>query len=348
LRRLVLTLSLALVLVPAAHGQRFVIFGHGWGHGVGMSQYGADGFAAHGWSYRRILAHYYPGTRLERQKHSVQVRVLLLESASRIVLSAKSSFRFVDARGKSHHVKKGRFVLSSGHIRWHLPLRFEAGVAPLRLDGKGYRGDLVVRRGLTVVNELPLERYLRGVVPWEMPYYWRPAALAAQTIAARTYALHQLHSNTNFDVYADARDQMYGGIAAERGSTNRIIGLTHGLVVTWHGLPALTYYDSTSGGRTASSADAFQLDLPYLASVSDPYDSLSPHHSWRYRYTSHVLAEKLGVPGVKKVAQAENHSGRVAYVAVHWRGGVRIMTGKTVQERLDLPSTWFRISATKR
>jgi stage II sporulation protein D len=339
LRRLVLTVSVALALSPAAHGQRFVISGHGWGHGVGLSQYGADGLAIHGWSYTRILGHYYPGTKLERAK-PVDVRVLLLEHATRIVISAKSPFRVV---GRKHTLK--RLVVLRGR---RLPLRVEAGATPLRLNGRGYRGDLVVRRGLAVVNELPLERYLRGVVPWEMPYYWRPAALAAQTVAARTYALHQLHANPSFDLYADARDQMYGGIAAERGTTNRIVGKTHGLVLTWHGLPALTYYDSTSGGRTASSADAFQLDLPYLPSVSDPYDSLSPHHSWRYRYTARLLARKLDVPSVRKVAQAMNHSGRVAFVAVHWQGGVRILSGKTVQARLALPSTWFRISSAKR
>src|SRR6266542_2859874 len=275
-----------------------------------MSQYGAEGLAIHGWDYRRILAHYYPGTTLERQRRSPRVRVLLAEDRRKVVVSARSPFLAVDARGRRHHVKR-RLVLRVGHIGWPSPLGIEAGAAPLALDGRGN-------------------------------------ALAAQTVAARTYALHQLHPDAPWDLYADTRDQMYGGIPAEHGSTNRIVGLTHGLVLTWRGRPALTYYDSTSGGRTSSSIDAFALNLPYLPSVLDPYDSLSPHHAWRYRYTARALAVRLGVPSVKKVAARLNRSGRVSFVAVHWRGGVRVLSGRTVQARLSLPSTWFRIQAAKR
>ena len=350
MRRLGAIIVLALAAPAAAQANQFLITGHGWGHGVGMSQYGAEGLAIHGWDFRRILAHYYPGTRLERQRRSPRVRVLLAEDRRKVVVTARSPFLAVDARGRRHHVKR-RLVLRVGHIGWPSPLRIEAGAAPLTLDGRGYRGDLAVRIAggrLAVVNVLPLERYLRGVVPWEMPFHWRGNALAAQTVAARTYALHQLHPDAPWDLYADTRDQMYGGIPAEHGSTNRIVGLTHGLVLTWRGRPALTYYDSTSGGRTSSSIDAFALNLPYLPSVLDPYDSLSPHHAWRYRYTARALAVRLGVPSVKKVAARLNRSGRVSFVAVHWRGGVRVLSGRTVQARLSLPSTWFRIQAAKR
>ena len=110
--------------------------------------------------------------------------------------------------------------------------------APLRLGADAYRGALLVhKRGgrLTVVNRLPLDRYLRGVVPWEMPDDWHPEALRAQAVVARSYALATLKPGTLFDLYADTRSQVYGGVQAEEDSTNRAIGSTAGRVVFWNG-----------------------------------------------------------------------------------------------------------------
>src|SRR3954467_14929783 len=85
----------------AAHARApdFVVAGYGWGHGVGMSQYGAQGFALHGWSCRQILAHYYPGTQLVRE-HPQDVRVLLAEGRSRVTIGSRGRFLVRDAHGK--------------------------------------------------------------------------------------------------------------------------------------------------------------------------------------------------------------------------------------------------------
>ena len=140
------------------------------------------------------------------------------------------------------------------------PLRYEAGASPLTLDGEAYRGALIVHRDagkLLVVNKLPLDRYLRGVVPWEMPDDWHPEALRAQSVVARSYALATLKPGTRFDLYADTRSQVYGGIAAEAASTNRAIGSTAGRVLLWQGRVATTFYHSTSGGKTAAVAEVW-------------------------------------------------------------------------------------------
>src|SRR5204862_305575 len=122
----------------------------------------------------------------------------------------------------------------------------------------------------------------RGVVPWEMPHDWRADALRAQAVAARSYALATLKHGETFDVYADTRDQVYGGIRAETPQTNEAVGATAGQVLTWRGRVAITYYFSSSGGRTASSVDGLPWAprVPYLVSVPDPYDSASPNHTW--------------------------------------------------------------------
>ena len=348
MRRLATILTVFFALTAPAQAAVFVVHGHGWGHGVGMSQWGARGLAQHGWGWQRILGHYYPGTRVSHVDH-VRIRVLVAQRRSRIAISSKTPFRIVDARGRSR-VQRRRIVFR--RRRWHglrPPLRIFAGVQPLALDGAGYRGELVVRRGISVVNDLPLERYLRGVVPWEMPSRWNADALRAQAVAARTYALATRNPGWTFDLYADTRDQMYGGIRAEKRSTNLAVGATAGRILTWDGEPARTYYFSTSGGRTESSHDAFRSGvIPYLRSVPDPYDA-GPHHDWTYRFTTGQLARLLGVTGIASIGVRVNGSGRAAAVVLRERlGGRRTIDGDAFRSALDLPSTWFSVGGTQR
>jgi len=305
-----------------------------------MSQWGARGFAEHGWSYRRILGHYYPGTELRREP-GIDVRVLIAEGRRTVVVGSKAPFRVRDARGRTRTLGAGRHPL-------HGRLTVIPGAAPLSLDGAGYRGRLVLHGG-TVVNVLPLERYLRGVVPWEMPHRWNPEALKTQAVAARSYALATLKRGRPFDLFADTRDQVYGGIRAESDATNAAIGATAGQVLTYAGRPALTYYFSTSGGRTAAAIDVLPWAprVPYLVSVADPYDGLSPHHAWRLTFTRPRLGQLLHLPGVQRIELQSNASGRVAEVWVRWRGGTTSIAGRTFQSELGLPSTWFRVAGAK-
>jgi stage II sporulation protein D len=352
MRRLVLLVALLVPAPAAAATPDFVVAGYGWGHGVGMSQYGAQGYALHGWSARQILAHYYPGTELVRRAPQ-DIRVLLAEGKARVTIGSRAAFVIRDAHGKRVRLR-GRVALKAvlrvRAGRLVAPLRIVPGTAPLALDGRGYRGELLLYRdsaGLQVVNELPLERYLRGVVPWEMPHDWASAALRAQAVAARSYALATLDPGGRYDLVGDARDQMYGGIRAETSATNLAVGATAGKVLTWRGRIALTYYSSTSGGRTEAVADAFPQaePVPYLVAVADPYDGLSPHHRWGpLRFRPATLAKRLGVPAVERVAVQRNASGRVAKLVVGWRNGSRTLTGGEVEHLLALPSTWFMVS----
>ncbi|MDX6482211.1 MAG: hypothetical protein QOG85_2721, partial [Gaiellaceae bacterium] len=235
MRRLAFLVALLLPAPAAAATREFVVAGYGWGHGVGMSQYGAQGYALHGWSATQILAHYYPGTELVRQAPQ-DVRVLLAEGRSRVTIGSRERFVVRDARGKRLRLR-GREVFTAT-TRLAFPVRVLPGAAPLSVDGRGYRGEVVLYRpsaGLQVVNELPLDRYLRGVVPWEMPHDWAAAALRAQAVAARSYALATLDPGGRYDLVADARDQMYGGIPAETETTNLAVGATAGEVLTWDG-----------------------------------------------------------------------------------------------------------------
>ena len=318
---------LAALAFPAAGsaGTVFLLNGRGWGHGVGMSQWGAEGYARHGFGYRRILAHYYPHTHIGIAGGR-EVRVLLLEHQEKVRVGSAAPFVALDARGRKVHlparsvVVDRRFMLR--HEHWQPPLRFQPGAQPLQVGGSGYRGDVVVKAtpdGLIAVNVLPLDRYLRGVVPWEVPKGWHQATYEAQAVAARSYTIATLHPGKDFDLYPDQRSQMYGGIAAERDETNLAVGATAGQVLVWHDTIIPAYYFSTSGGKTSSIHDAWPRakQVPYLVSVSDPYDYISPHHVWpTTSLTAARIAHVLRLHGVRDAIVVRNSSGRASAVRV--------------------------------
>ena len=347
-----MAIVLAALAIPgaASGGTVFLLDGRGWGHGVGMSQWGAEGYARQGYAYRSILAHYYPHTHIGLAGPR-EVRVLLKRNAARLRIGSAAPFVVIDARGRTSHLGARTFVVRRGFRRLAFPLRFRPGAQPLRFGGSGYRGDIVVKQpsgGLLAVNVLPLDRYLRGVVPWEVPVAWHTATYEAQAVAARSYTLATLKPGKDFDLYPDQRSQMYGGIAAERTSTNLAIGATAGQVLVWRDRIIPAFYFSTSGGRTSSVHDAWPRahQVPYLVSVSDPYDRISPHHVWP---TSVLTPARVGsvlhVRDVQDMQVVDNSSGRAASVRVLGARGWRTFPGQVIRTKFHLGSTDFQIHA---
>ena len=347
---------LTALVLPAsgAAGTVFLLDGRGWGHGVGMSQWGAEGYARHGWTYRQILAHYYPHTHIGIAP-ARDVRVLLWEAQDDVRVGSSAPFLVVDGVGHKLHypamsvVVDRRFMLR--HKHWRPPLTFEPGAEPLVANGLGYRGNVIVKAkpdGLMILNALPLDRYLRGVVPWEAPKGWHEETYEAQAVAARSYTLATLHPTADFDLYSDTRSQMYGGIRAEREETNLAVGSTAGQVLVWRDTIIPAYYFSTSGGRTSSVHDAWpkMRQVPYLVSVSDPYDYLSPRHVWPTKVLSATgMGEALGVTGVRDVRVVFNSSDRASAVRVLTSTGWKRFSGAAVRDRFHLGSTDFDIRA---
>jgi stage II sporulation protein D len=346
--------ALALALAaPAGAGTLFVIDGRGWGHGVGMSQYGAHGYALAGWQHPRILAHYYRGTDLRRLP-SRHVRVLLLEGRASVRIGSKKPFRVVGSAGKRRTLKPGDKLFSVARRRGlTFPIRVVPGASPLRVDGNAYRGTLLlhrVGRRLTVVNRVALDHYLRGVVPWEMPFYWHSEALRAQAVVARSYALATLKPTKLFDTYDDTRSQVYGGIQAEKVSTNRAVAATAGRVLLWRGTVATTFYHSTSGGRTAPIEQVWPKasPIPYLVSVPDPHDRISKHHRWGpVVLRPEEVARTMRMSGVRDLLVERTPSGRVATVEVESRTGMRRVDAQDFRRTLGLRSTWFSVRVLK-
>jgi stage II sporulation protein D len=167
-----------------------------------------------------------------------------------------------------------------------------AGVpAPRPLDewhfawnGRTYRGSASFEPlgdGQTgLVNTLPLDAYLYGVVSSEVAAAWPLAAQQAQAIVARTYALGKLRPERPYDVTGSDSDQHYGGIEAETVEGRSAVDQTGGLIVTYGGLPAQVAYSSCCGGRTVASADIWGHVFPYLISQDDPHCAGTPEYSW--------------------------------------------------------------------
>ncbi len=330
----------------ASAGTVFLVDGQGWGHGVGMSQWGAEGYARHGYGYRQILAHYYPRTHIGLAGPRT-VRVLLVEQRPSIRVASSAPFLVVDARGRKRHLRS----LLVGASTPALPLQFEAGAQPLRVAGVAYRGDVLVKRkpdGLMAVNVLSLDMYLRGVVPWEVPEGWQTATYEAQVVAARSYTLATLHPGEDFDFYPDERSQMYGGVAAERTATNLAVGATAGQVLVWHDTIAQAFYFSTSGGRTSSVHDAWPWaqQVPYLVPVRDPYDGISPRHTWPTKaLTPAAVGKALHLDGVRDVRLTYNGSRRVESVRVLTAAGWKAFAGSAFETAFHLGSTAFQVHA---
>ena len=134
---------------------------------------------------------------------------------------------------------------------------------------------------LDAVNVLGLEQYLQGVVAQEMPSAWPDEALKAQAVAARSYALSHRLSGKTFDLYADVRSQVYGGIAGESARTTAAVQATKGQVLLWEGKPIDALFHSTSGGKTLGGDRGLRKGrCPISSRVDDPHSDLSPVHRW--------------------------------------------------------------------
>ena len=357
-RTLLLTALLASLAVPATAGAavRHVIRGAGFGHGIGMSQYGAYGYALEGAKYPGILAHYYKGTSLATAPERA-VRVLLQPVDPYIRVRGATSVGGRELKPSRLYVAKrgaGGIVVTTASgkrvARFGSIVNFRSE-DPMRLMGPAlncvtsglYRGDIEVRvdgGGVTAINELDMDSYLRGVVAGEMPSTWPLEALKVQAVAARTYALATRKTDGAFDQYPDTRSQVYRGVTGESVRSDAAVSDTAGRIVTYEGVPAVTYYFSTSGGYTENMEFSFvgSLSKPWLVGVPDPYDTQSPYHRWQVSFSASRLDRALGAPGAFKRLKVLQRgvSPRVVRARVIGTAGSRTVTGPQVRAALGL------------
>jgi len=346
---------LAFAALPAgALGATWVVTGGGYGHGVGLSAYGAFGFGKHGAGYRQILHHYFQGIKITELGRAPMVRVLITTSSGDVSFSgAKSACRtrLNPARTYRAHPRGSsvRLLTGSGKLLARCGERLHADSrTTIDIAGAGaYRGALeAVPTGggsMNLVNRLNVNAYARGSVPGEVPPSWPMATLKTFAVAARSIALSTDVGGDGYELYPDTRTQVYGGVALGSERTDRAVRSTKNQVATYGGDVAQTTYFSSSGGRTESGFLGAP-DVPYLQSVRDPYDYYSPQHRWTFRFSQSEMNSRLGpylngrLRGIRVTQRGA--SPRIDYAKLIGTAGTTTIRGDTLQYALGLYDRW--------
>lgn len=235
----------------------------------------------------------------------------------------------------------------------------ERKVQTVNLGSRSYRGRIEIGRygknTLTAVNIVPLEEYLYGVVPSEMPSTWHIEALKAQAVCSRSYALMQAgfagasNAKKGYKIVDTVSSQVYKGYLAESIAANRAVDATKGEMVCYDNKVVSSYFFSTSGGSTEASREVWAADVPYLQSVSDFYEQNAGRQVWQELYTLATIKKALAGQGINfdevEDLRVSAYSDTYRAKALNILGKNRSLTlqGTTIRTVLNLNSTKFKI-----
>jgi stage II sporulation protein D len=377
--------SASLTTIPAhadsavsAKSGSFTIRGAGWGHGWGMSQYGAYGAARKGLSWKQILAFYYRGTQLKTMPTGTKIKVwitsdndssLRVRSAPGLTVRDTAGHRYVLPTGPrytswrisrsgngyrlSYRTSSGRNVTKSTGLStgtWSFSTRSKIVKVVLPNGSvRAYRGTVALIKqgsGGRTINKVLLEDYVKGVVPAEMPTSWAAHAVRAQAVAARSYAvrLRDIGSYAGFDICDTTACQVYGGVSRETSDGNAAVKATASKIVTYQGKVALTQFSSSNGGHSA------QGDYPYLGAHPDPYDGVIKSQNWTRSITVSSISRAWPSVGTVKQLQITDRDGAGAWggrvKTIKIIGTVRTATvsGRTFQRIFGMRSSLYMIA----
>lgn len=314
----------SLVPTSAAADAPFTFEGGGWGHAVGMSQWGAKGRADAGQTAAQIIAAYYTGTQITTVAQPT-VRVHLADTASTTI--AFTAPTIITGNGGSLAAIASGETVEITAVGAVVQLQVTAPVAkppvalaandvvvaplngaPARVSATGNRynnGRLVIRLAspgsLQVANDsLTMQQYVYGL--GEVPSSWPVEALKAQALAARTYAYKRVANprSSTYDILSTTSDQVYSGYEKEAGAFGSqwvaaVNGTDQQIITTYNGAPIDALYSSSNGGYSEDSEYAFVTALPYLRANADPFDNTpgNPNFRWTRSYTGTELAQYL-------------------------------------------------------
>ncbi len=344
----------------AALPTTITIVGHGWGNGVGMGQYGALGYALDGWTYQEILAHYYGGTNLTSTSFStIDVNLSELEGDTSVTVWAPAGSQLsVDGRTETspytvHQAAADQTITASNGADVTVSGPWSTG------SERDFAGSIVMKGTGTapaqVWNVVPLEDYVEGVVPRESPASWPAAALEAQAVAARSYAIASVESSGPA-ICDTTWCQVYGGDPTQypdsySSNSNAAVAATRGQVMDCGsdsacGSPtqvALAQFGSSTGGYTAGGP------FPAVVDAGDATPS-NPNHDWSTTVTigeieaafpSVGTLESINVTGRNGLGDL---GGRVTQMVLQGSGGTDTVTGSEFAGALGLNSNWFAIT----
>lgn len=375
---LILTL-LSILIIPFSESfsfeKNFTFMGKGWGHGVGMSQWGAYAQANAGKDYQTIIKYYYQGVGIEKKTIPTTIKIGLLEGKSEVNIIANGGNAQIYvgasliATSQANESWKVRMVGSNAQLinpngtpvyTGSGPIKFvpQSDIVVLKIPQIGeifnrFRANIItqiVSNSLTVINEIPLEKYLYGVVPSEMSGSWPLEALKPQALAARSFAVRNMGRHGIFDLCATTHCQVYHGYDNEYENSNIACANTEGDVITFNGDVISAYYHANSGGYTEDNDNVWGgTFLTYLKGVPDPYSENTPNYSWTETVSLSELQSRLGssCPGnlIDIKILAYGVSPRVTSLQIIGSNGSNVIEGAdNIRIKLGLRSAWFTVS----
>ncbi|GAA1482324.1 hypothetical protein GCM10009624_27640 [Gordonia sinesedis] len=338
-------------------GSQVTLIGHGLGHGRGMGQWGAYGYARKGWSAGQILRHFYGGTTAGKADNPVITVTLSGQNA--VNVRADAGMRVggqTVAPGQAVRLSGNTATITNGcggavvrSVPVAQPFVDPVNPAPSRPAGEllkfcgsgaAFRGSLGLDGG-RVVNRLNIDDYVKGVIAKESSPGWADTggmeALKAQAVAARSYALAAIAGGKKIDDTQNS--QVYGGVAAEDPRTNRAADATAGQILRQNGQPAFTEFSASTGGYTAGGR---------FPAVVDEGDALSPNRNWTATVSAGSIASAFGVGALRSFEVIEANglgaeNGRALKVRVVGSARTVEATGEQARTKLQLKSSWFSV-----
>lgn len=227
----------------------------------------------------------------------------------------------------------------------------------IKFNGRPYRGHFklyALPSGIKVINLVNLEDYIKGTIKLEINPDWPREAILSYIITVRTYVISNLgrHDGEGFDLCASSHCVLYGGVNAESPVTNSLVEESKGLIVTYQGKPAQVLFHSESGGVTESAWGVWGKHVPYLVSVTSPWEKDAPHAHWRVSFTLGELQERLLEKGLiegrlQSLSFEYGENGRAREVKAFTDQGIFAFTAYRFREAVgfkELPSTFFKVS----
>lgn len=278
--------------------------------------------------------------------NQIKIRVAVLEGVNAFEVAGEQMLLFhrngETEIGNRVDVACDGDMIKIGDVSYEAPLRVKAKRDIFYINEKQYKGDLVIHmehRDILVVNELPLETYLVGLINAEMNSKWHLEAVKAQAVVARTFAMKKMEErhHKNYDVKADVSDQVYHGSSLEDEESELAVAQTAGEVLLYRGELANAFYHSTCGGHTASSQEVWGRYYPYLTGVECQWCVDSPRYFWKYEISGAELGNLLqkkdiAIGEVKKIKTlGKTPSGRVSRVEIVGSRGKRVISATVLR-----------------
>lgn len=290
------------------------------------------------------------------------IRVLVITGAEQLEIEGASGHGPLSIRPASGgQGGQGDELIVNGEVL-SAPVFFIPEKDFIYVNSTPYRGTLEVATGyggkLSVIDELPLESYLVGLINSEISSKWPEEAIKTQAVVARTYAIYQkqARSGSAFHLTNTNMDQVYGGAQGEDIAALIAVKETAGEILSYRGEPALALYHSNAGGRTEAAKDVWVADYPYLRAVTSPYDRGAPNFNWEFAASGSTLKGLLtragytiGEPVRITVAQ-RSPTKRVKKILIKDGSGHTLtLSGENLRKALGyaiLRSTLFKVEKT--